>query len=166
MGRGRRSFFVQRPAARRRHVFVPSDVGERTRRYLREVRPAYLPAGVARTDSAKPLVYNEHRRPFERTGLYRRVVAVLRDAGLGDRASVQLLRHTYGYLAYKRTGGNLLFVQRQLGHAHPMITAIYSQFVDQSYSCLADRVGGAASAPGRPPAKPRKKPKKRRGEQS
>ena len=60
-------------------------------------------------------------------------------AGLGERASVQLLRHTYGYLAYKRTGGSLLFVQRQLGHAHPMVTAIYAQFVDESPTALAER---------------------------
>ncbi|MFQ5503069.1 MAG: hypothetical protein ACE5EQ_12370, partial [Phycisphaerae bacterium] len=58
----------------------------------------------------------------------------------GNRASVQLLRHTYGYLAYLQTGGNLLFVQRQLGHAHPMITAIYAQFVEEDYSDLANRV--------------------------
>ena len=44
--------------------------------------------------------------------------------------------------AYLRTGGNLLFVQRQLGHAHPMVTSIYAQFVDESYAALADRVMG------------------------
>ncbi len=77
---------------------------------------------------------------MERTGLYRRVVRILTTAGLGDRASVQLLRHTYGYLAYKRSGGNLLFVQRQLGHAHPMVTSIYAQFVEESYEAIAEMV--------------------------
>ncbi|NLE37997.1 MAG: site-specific integrase, partial [Pirellulaceae bacterium] len=61
--------------------------------------------------------------------------------------SVQLLRHTYGYLAYARSRGNLLFVQRQLGHAHPMVTAIYAQFVEESYQPLAEQVfrGSAAT---------------------
>jgi integrase len=59
---------------------------------------------------------------------------------LGDRANVQLLRHTYGYLAYVRTGGNLLFVQRQLGHAHPATTAAYAKLVKESYADLAERI--------------------------
>jgi integrase/recombinase XerD len=88
-------------------------------------------------------VFHERRRPFERTGMYRRVVRILTAAGLGERASVQLLRHTYGYLAYLRTGGNLLFIQRQLGHAHPMVTSIYAQFVEESYAEMAERVFGA-----------------------
>ena len=91
--------------------------------------------------------------PYDRTSLYRRVVRILTSAGLGDRASVQLLRHTYGYLAYKRTHGNLLFVQQQLGHAHPMVTAIYAQFVKFSYSDLADNVGGRAVGMETPPSK-------------
>ena len=88
------------------------------------------------------MVCHERRRPFERTGLYRRVVRVLTAAGLESRASVQLLRHTYGYLAYLRTGGNLLFTQRQLGRAHPIVTSIYAQFVEESYSALAERIAG------------------------
>lgn len=121
-----------------RTVHLPSRVAQLVRRYVAETRPAFLPDEVSTKDTKQALVFNEHRRPYERTALYRRVVRILTEAGLGDRASVQLLRHTYGYLAYLRTGGNLLFVQRQLGHAHPMITSIYAQFVDESYPDLAD----------------------------
>jgi integrase/recombinase XerD len=97
--------------------------------------------GISPTDVSARLLYHERRRPYERTGLYRRIVRILTEAGLGSRASVQLLRHTYGYLAYLRTGGNLLFVQRQLGHAHPMVTSIYAKFVDESYAAMAEGVG-------------------------
>lgn len=121
-----------------RTVYLPSRVAQLVRRYVAETRPALLPDEVSTRDTKQALVFNEHRRPYERTALYRRVVRILTEAGLGDRASVQLLRHTYGYLAYLKTGGNLLFVQRQLGHAHPMITSIYAQFVDESYPDLAD----------------------------
>ena len=110
------------------------------RSFVHESRPALLPPGVDPLDLRQPLVYSEHRRPLERTGLYRRVVRVLSAAGLADRASVQLLRHTYGYLAYLRSHGNLLFVQRQLGHAHPMVTSIYAQFVDESYEAIAEQL--------------------------
>jgi site-specific recombinase XerD len=138
-----------------RSVWLPAAVDRLIRAYVRQTRPAFLPTGVAAEDPGHALVFNEHRRPYERTGLYRRVVRVLAAAGLGERASVQLLRHTYGYLAYKRSGGNLLFVQRQLGHAHPMITSIYAQFVNESYGDIADRIGnendtrGAALRAGR-----------------
>ena len=140
VGSGDSVFVVRGLQARSRTVYVPRSVSEAVLDYVRDVRPRLLPRTVAADDLAEPLVFNEHRRPFDRSGLYRRVVRILAEAGLGERASVQLLRHTYGYLSYLRTGGNLLFVQRQLGHAHPRITSVYSEFVDESYPDLAERV--------------------------
>lgn len=131
-----------------RTVFLPRHVARLFEAYRRELRPNAWrgnPAGRDRPDA--PLILNERGRAYERTGLYRRVVAVLTAAGLGARASVQLLRHTYGYLAYLRTGGNLLFVQRQLGHAHPMITAVYASLVDEDYASLAESVAAELAAP-------------------
>lgn len=140
LGQQQSVFVVSGLKGRDRTVFVPGAVSELVRRYVARTRPSLLPAGVDPGDLTQPLVYGERRNPVERTGLYRRVVRVLEAAGLGDRASVQLLRHTYGYLAYLGTGGNLLFVQRQLGHAHPMVTSIYAQFVDEPYGALADHL--------------------------
>lgn len=123
-----------------RTVFIPARLARLANQYIGEIRPSFLPAGVSAMDGRQAFVFNEHRAPYERTALYRRVVRILSAIGLADRASVQLLRHTYGYLAYLRTGGNLLFVQRQLGHAHPMITSIYSEFVEESYEELAEKL--------------------------
>jgi integrase len=133
-------FLVQGTPREDRQVHISRSLAALVRQYLAEVRPNYLPTGVSARDQTLPLVVNERGKAYERTGLYRRVVRILADAGLGDRASVQLLRHTYGYLAYKRSGGNLLFVQRQLGHAHPQVTSIYAQFVEESYALIADAV--------------------------
>jgi len=133
-----------------RTVHIPVPVHDALTAYVKSIRPKWLPAGTRRDDRSKPIFYHERGRPFERTGLYRRVVRILTEAGLGRRASVQLLRHTYGYLAYRNTGGNLLFVQRQLGHAHPMITSVYSQFVEESYADLADRVANPPASADRP----------------
>ena len=123
-----------------RTVYVPEELSRRIRAFARDIRPHWQLAAANPKDLAQPLILNERGRAYERTGLYRRVTRILTDAGLGERASVQLLRHTYGYLAYARTGGNLLFVQRQMGHSHPMVTSIYAQFVEESYSDLANRV--------------------------
>lgn len=128
-----------------RTVWLPRGVGTLLQRYLRSVRPRLLRRSTAGDPGT--LLLNERGRPFDRTTLYRRVVRILTEAGFAQRASVQLLRHTYGYLAYLRTGGNLLFVQRQLGHAHPMITSIYAAFVPESYAALADAVAGRSPRP-------------------
>jgi integrase/recombinase XerD len=137
-------FAIRRPASRKRTVYIPSKVSSLVQQYVETVRPRFLPYGMDPKDFTKPLVFSEQRHPFDRTSMYRRVVKILTEAGLGERANVQLLRHTYGYLAYLRTGGNLLFVQRQLGHAHTATTAMYAKLVEESYSDLAERILPAA----------------------
>jgi integrase/recombinase XerD len=155
IGQKQSVFVVAGLGARDRTVYVPRKISRLVERFVLRTRPHLLPPHVDPDDPAQPLVFGERKNPLERTGLYRRVVRVLTAAGLGDRASVQLLRHTYGYLAYVRSNGNLLFVQRQLGHAHPMVTSIYAQFADESYESMAEAVYGAARVgkPGRRRAK-------------
>lgn len=121
-----------------RDVHIPRALGVLLRQFVSGLRRELLPKETRPGDASQPLLLNERGRPYERTGLYRRVTRILTEAGLGDRASVQLMRHTYGYLAYRQTGGNLLFVQRQLGHAHPMITSVYARLVEESYEDLAE----------------------------
>ncbi|HEY3968102.1 MAG TPA: site-specific integrase [Planctomycetaceae bacterium] len=145
VGTGKSVFLVRGTPREDRTVHVPHSVSGLIRRFVAEIRPRCLPEGASPRDLTLPLVLNERGKPYERTGLYRRVVRILSGAGLARRASVQLLRHTYGYLAYKRSGGNLLFVQRQLGHAHPLVTSIYAEFVDEPYDKMADAVGTAAA---------------------
>jgi integrase/recombinase XerD len=145
IGQNESVFVVTGLRGRDRTVYVPRQVSEVVRQFAERTRPGLLPADVDPNDRTQPLVFGERKNAVERTGLYRRVVRVLSAAGLGERASVQLLRHTYGYLAYARSHGNLLFVQRQLGHAHPMVTSIYAQFVDESYRSIAEQVYGPSS---------------------
>jgi integrase/recombinase XerD len=152
VGTGSSSLRVIENPREQRTVHVPAWLSDLIKRYCRDVRPHLVADGIPPDDASQPLFINERGRGYERTALYRRVLRILTAAGLGDRASVQLLRHTYGYLAYKRTGGSLLFVQRQLGHAHPMVTAIYAQFVDESPAALAERVAAAD--------RPRRRPKR------
>lgn len=135
------SFQVQGRKGRPRTVVVPQQVSQLVLDYVRDIRPQLLPAGVRADELDQPLVISERGGRYHRTGLYRRVVRILTQAGFADRASVHLFRHTYGCLAYARTGGNLLFVQRQLGHAYPQITTVYADRATESYQALAERVG-------------------------
>ena len=140
VGTGRSSLLVVGKRERRREVFIPSHVSAMIQLYVEKIRPRYVPADWAVADIEQALVLNERRRPLTRPTLYRRVSTILERHGFGDRASVQLLRHTYGYLAYLLSGSNLLFVQRQLGHAHPMVTAVYAQFVEEDYAAIANKL--------------------------
>ncbi len=139
LGHGTSALRVIGKSSDMRTVHLPQRVSGLIRAYVQAERGG---VPVARAKLSEPLVLNEKGKAYERTGLYRRVKRILTDAGLGERANVQLLRHTYGYLAYKRTGGNLLFVQRQLGHAHPMVTSVYASLVAESYETLADALDG------------------------
>lgn len=160
-GHGQPAVAVSGTPKQDRLVSIPQSLSHEIDQYIQHVRPACLDQAISPTDTSQPLILNERGRPYDRTALYRRVVRILTEAGLADRASVQLLRHTYGFLAYKRTGGNLLFVQHQLGHAHPMVTAVYAQFVEFSPVELADRVGQSASNVDRTTSeRPKKKPRK------
>jgi integrase/recombinase XerD len=143
----RQSIFLVRGTPRQdRTVYVPRSLGLLVKEFVRSHRPQLVRPTDARSPVSDRLLVNDRGKPFDRTALYRRVVAILTAAGLGKRASVQLLRHTYGYLAYKRSGGNLLFIQRQMGHAHPMVSSVYAQFCEEDYSEIADRVGQAPAS--------------------
>lgn len=143
-GHGQPLLKITEPSHETRTVYLPRSLSRKIVSFVKGIRRELVLEGQDPDDTAQTLILNERGRPYDRTSLYRRVVRILTAAGLGERASVQLLRHTYGYLAYKRSNGNLLFVQKQLGHAHPMVTAVYAQFVKFSYTGLADVVGGHA----------------------
>jgi integrase/recombinase XerD len=161
VGHGESSLHVAGTPRQDRTVYIPQATSDLIARFVTDVRPDCLSKSRTTRDLKQPLILNDRGNIYDRTALYRRVVRILTDAGLGERASVQLLRHTYGFLAYKRTGGNLLFVQQQLGHAHPMVTAVYARFVKHPPGELAELIGAAQrsepQAGPKPAALPRKK---------
>ena len=141
VGHGESAFRVRGTPRQDRMVYVPESLSRLVQEYVAADRGAPRPQIVRRRGPEEPLVVNERGRAYDRTALYRRVVRILTEAGFGERASVQFLRHTYGYLAYKHTSGNLLFIQRQMGHAHPMVSMVYAEFVEESYADLANEIG-------------------------
>lgn len=139
-------FSIRGQKHKRRDVFIPSRLVDLLKVYLKEYRPQLVARGEKNASGTDALILNERGRAYERTALYRRVSKILTRHDLGERASIQLLRHTYGYLAYLYSGSNLLFTQRQLGHAHPMVTAVYAQFVDEDYGAIADAIADRVEA--------------------
>jgi integrase/recombinase XerD len=152
VGTGQSVFLVRGTPRQDRTVYVPRPLSRLVQEFVRSHRPTLVHATHKDARGDEPLLVNDRGNVFDRTTLYRRVVAILTAAGLGDRGQTQLLRHTYGYLAYKRSGGNLLFIQRQMGHAHPMVSSVYAQFVDEDYGEIADRVGQSTRTSATKPA--------------
>ncbi len=161
----RQSVFLVRGTPRQdRTVHVPRPLSRSVQEFVRTHRSCLVREGTQADRETDPLFVNDRGNAFDRTTLYRRVAAILTAAGFGDRARTQLLRHTYGYLAYKRSGGNLLFIQHQMGHAHPMVSSVYAQFVDEDYTEIADRVGtSAAPSISARPVRRKSRKEKRRG---
>jgi integrase/recombinase XerD len=153
-------FLVRGTPRQDRTVYVPEALSQLVRQFVQTYRPQLVRSKNA--TKSDPLIVNDRGNSFDRTSLYRRVVSILSAAGLGERASVQLLRHTYGYLAYKRSGGNLLFIQRQMGHAHPMVSSVYAQFCEEDYSKIADRVGQSPASSATQISPPRRNLRKER----
>lgn len=145
IGRSQSELFVRGKRGDDRTVCIPKRVAALVQQYVKSIRPKDIASSSRRNTEQATLILNERGKPYERTGMYRRVKRILTDTGLGERASVQLLRHTYGYLAYKQTGGNLLFVQRQMGHAHPMVTSVYASLIDESYALLAEKLDAGSA---------------------
>jgi site-specific recombinase XerD len=151
VGTGQSVFRVHGTPRQDRTVYVPARLSALVEEFLLSQRPTLVHSSSKIAHGHEPLLVNDRGNAFDRTMLYRRVAAILTAAGLGDRARTQLLRHTYGYLAYKRSGGNLLFIQRQMGHAHPMVSSVYAQFCEEDYSEIADRVGQSEPSGSSPP---------------
>ena len=79
---------------------------------------------------------------WERTTAWRRVQAVMADAGLkGPQATPKGLRHTFGVQAVN-AGIPLNLVQRWLGHAQLSTTAIYADAVGAEEQAIAARMWG------------------------
>jgi len=83
-----------------------------------------------------------HLWPWERTTAWRRVMAVMRAAGLhGPHATPKGLRHGFGVAAVN-AGIPLNMVQKWLGHAQLSTTAIYADAVGAEEQAIAAKMWG------------------------
>ena len=74
-----------------------------------------------------PLFVNERGGTLSYWSAYRRLRTVGRNCGFDLRPHI--LRHTYATQLYEK-GGDLRFVQDQLGHSSPAVTQIYAKTVN------------------------------------
>lgn len=71
--------------------------------------------------------------PMDRSGIYQRVRKYMDLAGIKRKhLGGHALRHTFGVLMLKATGGNIRLVQQLMGHKRITTTEIYTSFTDTS----------------------------------
>ena len=141
VGTGESVFLVRGTPREDRTVYVPAELSGLIRRFVAEVRPHCLPQLLRPTIS--PCLSFSMNAVGVTNALWGFTAASCESCprpGSSERARVQLLRHTYGYLAYcKRSHGNLPSARSGSPSTHtPSVTSIYAQFVDESYADLAD----------------------------
>lgn len=86
----------------------------------------------SRTDDCEALFVTE-RQPFRRLsqrGIQREIKKIARKAGIGDKVSPHVLRHTFATLTLNN-GAELVAVQELLGHSSPDTTLRYARITEE-----------------------------------
>ena len=96
----------------------------------------FRPKGATATKGA---LFLGCRGPLTAQGLQRIWKAAIRRAGLPAELSIHSARHTLAVCLLRKTG-NLRLVQKQLGHASPVVTA--SMYADVPFADMQESVSG------------------------
>ena len=89
--------------------------------------------------STGPLFKSQRRPEMTAQGLQQIWKQAIRKARLPEEYSIHAARHSVGFHLYRKTG-NLVQVQRQLGHASPAVTANF--YTDVSFEQMRDGMTG------------------------
>lgn len=115
---------------------------KREKHHIREV-----PIPKQLIDALEPLprelgqpIWTAHGKPISRVTAYRWIKEVMVEAGItGPQATAKGLRHGYGIHAV-RSGVQLHMLQKWMGHAYMVTTAIYANAIGSEELEIADRM--------------------------
>ena len=122
-----------------RDVALSSRLAAALGQYIENIRPATLPRHIRKADFTRPVFYNQRRRPFTASGIYRLVRSAGERAGLAKRLTPHKLRHTSASNALAR-GMDLRTLQAQLGHSDITVTELYTHVIDSHKLDAVERV--------------------------
>ncbi len=111
---------------RDRRVDIGKDLTEAIAYFVKKVRPSMVPRKYRKHDYQQVLLFNEHGKPYQREGLYYRLVRLGRRVGLLKTTGPHVFRHTFATSLYRATH-DILYVSKQLGHAQIDTTSIYAK---------------------------------------
>lgn len=119
-----RSVRVVGKGRRERHVFLPDD-------WLTGFTRAYLDARAGLGVEHPYLLFNARHAPLTPAAMRSRLRKVARDAGLRDKVTPHMLRHTAATQLIE-AGVDIRYIQRLLGHASLSTTEIYTHVSDRA----------------------------------
>jgi integrase/recombinase XerD len=100
------------------------------RRYVTEVRPAWLALATPPLSHGGPLFLSVRGERFDRRRAWEMVVATARSAGLQNGVSPHTLRHSFATHLLEG-GADLRIVQELLGHANISTTQLYTHLTGE-----------------------------------
>lgn len=93
--------------------------------YLKDYRPATLPASVRASDRRKPVFYSELKRPYGRDRIAYKLKKFALQAGLVKHFTPHMCRHTFATLSLFEKRIEISLLQALLGHSKLAITQRY-----------------------------------------
>ena len=118
-----RGTLMVREGKGRRQRVVP--IGDRALRWVERYRDEVRPGLVVAPDEGW-LFLTHHGGPFEKNSLTEMVRLFVKQAEIGKKGSVHLIRHTMATLLLEG-GADVRYVQAMLGHSRLETTALYTQ---------------------------------------
>lgn len=115
-----------------RIVPLGRSAGRAVRRYLAEARPLFDRGG------REELILTRRGRPFTRQGIWKLLRQHAAAAGLSDRISPHVLRHSFATHLLER-GADLRSVQLMLGHSQITTTQIYTHVTRERLRRVYDK---------------------------
>jgi integrase/recombinase XerD len=100
------------------------------RRYMTEVRPAWLALATPPLPHGGPVFLSVRGERFDRRRAWEMLVATARSAGLQDGVSPHTLRHSFATHLLEG-GADLRIVQELLGHANISTTQLYTHLTGE-----------------------------------
>jgi integrase/recombinase XerD len=110
--------------SRERQVFLTND-------WIKTLLRAYLTTRRVLGVDHPYVLFNSNRRALSAPAMRSRLVTAARVAGLRDRVTPHMLRHTAATQLIE-AGVDIRYIQRLLGHADLTTTAIYTHVSDRS----------------------------------
>lgn len=117
-----------------RLVPIGDEAAQWLTRYLRDARPSLL----GRRPSARLFVNARRGGSLSRLGVWKIVKAYGRAAGVGERLSPHVLRHSFATHLLDR-GADLRAIQMMLGHADLSTTQIYTHVLEARLRAVHER---------------------------
>lgn len=110
---------------RSRDIPISDRLAAKLAYYLKNYRPATLPASVKGKGIGKPVFYSQWKRPYKTAAIAHKLKQFVLRAGLDKHVTPHMCRHTFATLSLFQKRLNISLLQTLLGHSNLATTQKY-----------------------------------------